>query len=275
MRVEKITDLEPWMGFIKEVNSDPELASPCIGTPYYFERNLLMAVNRPGQTVLGVFQEDEQAGLFVFIVSPEERNIEMKVDVCRCAEAYEAVLEYMQEEYAGYQADFVFNPANRLLKDILIRKGAAFDPVQVRMVFSGNCPDIDTEGVEVLSERYHEQYLAMHIRDVFWTGEKVIEADKFRVLIGIEDGLVTGYLDVTCKMNENEVFSLLVKDRAREKEWGRKLLAKALAMNSPREMMVLANEEDTAEVTLFESVGFEKMPGQKYVTVTWILPAKN
>ena len=46
-------------------------------------------------------------------------------------------------------------------------------------------------------------------------------------------------------------------------------------MNSPREMMVLANEEDTAEVTLFESVGFEKMPGQKYVTVTWILPAKN
>ena len=144
------------------------------------------------------------------------------MNVCRSAEAYEAVIEYMQEEYAGYQADFVFNPDNRLLTDLLIRKGAAFDPVQVRMVFSGNCPAIDTEGVEVLSERYHEQYLAMHTRDVFWTGDKVIEADKFRVFIGVENGSVAGYLDVTCKMGENEVYNLQVKDPARETEWSRR-----------------------------------------------------
>lgn len=274
MRVEIIKDLEPWMDFIREVNSDPELASPCICTPYYFERNLLMAVNRPGQTVIGVFQDDEPAGLFVFIVSPDDQNVEMKVNVCRSAEAYEAVIEYMQEEYAGYQADFVFNPDNRLLTDLLIRKGAAFDPVQVRMVFSGNCPAIDTEGVEVLSERYHEQYLAMHTRDVFWTGDKVIEADKFRVFIGVENGSVAGYLDVTCKMGENEVYNLQVKDPARETEWSRKLLAKALEMNRPNGMIVLANE-DTAEVNLFESVGFEKVPEQRYATVTWILPAKK
>ena len=274
MRIEKITDLEPWMGFIKEINSDPRFVSPCIGTPYYFERNLLMAVNRPGQTVIGVFQDDEPAGLFVFIVSPDDQNVEMKVDVCRCAEAYEAVIEYMQEEYAGYQANFVVNPDNRLLTDLLIRKGAAFDPVQVRMVFSGNCPAIDTEGVEVLSECYHEQYLAMHTRDVFWTGDKVIEADKFRVLIGVENGSVAGYLDVTCKMGENEVFNLQVKDPARETEWSRKMLTKALEMNRPNGMMVLANE-DTAEVNLFESVGFEKVPEQRYVTVTWILPARK
>lgn len=160
MHIEIIKDLEPWMGFIKETNSDPALASPCIGTPYYFERNLMMAVDRPGYTVAGVFQDGEPAGLFVFIVSPEDKNVEMKVDVCRNAEAYETMIEYMQKEYAGFQADFVFNPDNRLLKDILTRKEAAFDPVQVRMVFSGNCPAVDTEGVEVLTERYHDQYLA-------------------------------------------------------------------------------------------------------------------
>ena len=272
MRIEKITDLEPWMGFIKEINSDPRFVSPCIGTPYYFERNLLMAVNRPGQTVIGVFQDDEPAGLFVFIVSSDDQNVEMKVDVCRSAEAYEAVIEYMQEEYAGCQADFVFNPDNRLLTDLLIRKGAAFDPVQVKMVFSGVCPAIDTEGVEVLSERYHEQYLAMHVRDVYWTGDKVIKADKFRVFIGVEEGLVTGYADVSYRLKENEVYSLQVKDPARETEWSRKLLAKALEMNRPNGMMVLVNEEDTSETALFESVGFEKVPGHRYVTVTWMLP---
>ena len=272
MRIEKITDLEPWMGFIKEINSDPEFASPCICTPYAFERNLLMAVDRPEQTVLGVFQNDEMTGLFVFIVSPEERNVEMKVDVCRNAEAYEAVIDYMQEEYAGFQADFVFNPDNCLLKDLLIRKGAAFDPVQVKMVFSDVCPAIDTEGVEVLSERYHEQYLAMHVRDVYWTGDKVIKADKFRVFIGVEEGLVTGYADVSYRLKENEVYSLQVQDLARETEWSRKLLAKALEMNRPNGMMVLVNEEDTSETALFESVGFEKVPGHRYVTVTWMLP---
>jgi GNAT superfamily N-acetyltransferase len=272
MRIEKIKNLEPWMDFIQEVNNYPELASPCIGTPYYFERNLLMAVNRPGQTVIGVFQDDEPAGLFVFIVSSDDQNVEMKVDVCRSAEAYEAVIEYMQEEYAGCQADFVFNPDNRLLTDLLIRKGAAFDPVQVKMVFSGVCPAIDTEGVEVLSERYHEQYLAMHVRDVYWTGDKVIKADKFRVFIGVEEGLVTGYADVSYRLKENEVYSLQVKDPARETEWSRKLLAKALEMNRPNGMMVLVNEEDTSETALFESVGFEKVPGHRYVTVTWMLP---
>ena len=52
------------------------------------------------------------------------------------------------------------------------------------------------------------------------------------------------------------------------------MLTKALEMNRPNGMMVLANE-DTAEVNLFESVGFEKVPVQRYVTVTWILPAKK
>ncbi|MBR5960887.1 MAG: hypothetical protein IKZ98_07795 [Clostridia bacterium] len=275
MRIEKIRDLEPWMDFIKEVSSNPELLSPCIGTPYYFERNLLMAVNRPGQNVIGVFQDDEPAGIFVFIVDPEERNVEMKVDVCRSAAAYETVLEYMQEEYAGYQADFVFNPANRLLKELLERKGAEFDPVQAKMMFSGHCPAIDTDGVELLSAPYREQYFALHRRDVYWTGEKVAEAEKFRVLIGVEGGCVAAYVDVTCKMGENEIYNLQVKDPAREEEWSRKLLAKALEMNRPNAMMTLVNAEDAAELALYESVGFEKVPGQVFVTVTWILPAKK
>ena len=273
MRIEKITDLEPWMDFIKEVNSDPEFSCPGIGTPDLFEHNLMRAVNRPEQAVLGVYQDEKMAGLFVFIVCPEEQYVEMKVDVCRSAAAYEAVIEHMQGTYAGFQADFVFNPANRLLKDLLIRKEAAFDPVQIKMVFSGCSPAIDTEGVEVLSERYYEQYLAMHVTDVYWTGDKVIEADKFRVLIGVEEGCVTGYLDVTCKLDENEVYSLQVKDPARETEWSRKLLTKALEMNRPKGMMVLANAEDNAEVSLFESVGFEKVPGQDSVVATWFLPA--
>ena len=274
MRNEKVTNLTPWMGFIKEINSDPEFASPGISSPYLFEHNLIMAVNRPDQIVLGVWQDNEMAGLFVLIISRDDKNVEMKVDACRSAEALEAVIVYMQETYPGFQADFVFNPANRLLKELLIRKGATFDPEQVWMEFSGHCPDIDTEGVEVLSEPYKEQYLAMHVRDVYWTGEKVLESDRFRVLIGVEDGCVAGYLDVTCRMEENEVYSLLVKPSDRETGWSRKLLVKALEMNTPRGMMVLTNVEDIADTALYESVGFEKVPGRNSITATWIIPEK-
>ena len=275
MHTEIIRDLGPWMEFIKDVNSDPAFACPCIGTPHLFECNLLKAVNHPGEIVLGVLQEGRMAGLFVLIVSPEEQYVEMKVDISRSAAAYEAMIDYMQEQYPGFHADFVFNPANRLLKDVLIRKGAEFDPEQVKMVFSGCCPAVNTDGIELLSERYKEQYLAMHRRDVYWTGEKVIETDRFRVFIAVENGKVEGLLDVTCNMIENEPYDLQVKDPARESEWGRKLLAKALEMNQPNGMMVLADVENTAEAALYESVGFEKVPGQNFVTATWILPPEK
>ena len=80
----------------------------------------------------------------------------MTVGLSRCAEAYEEILVYLQENYPGYQADFVFNPRNYLLKELLEQKGARFDPEQQKMVFSGKAPEVNTEGVIPLSEQYME-----------------------------------------------------------------------------------------------------------------------
>ena len=41
MRIEKITDLEPWMGFITEVNNDPAFSCQAIASPDLLDNNLL------------------------------------------------------------------------------------------------------------------------------------------------------------------------------------------------------------------------------------------
>ena len=41
----------------------------------------------------------------------------------------------------------------------------------------------------------------MHCKDVYWTGDKVIKAtDRFKIFVAIENGIVTGYIDVTGMM---------------------------------------------------------------------------
>ena len=94
----------------------------------------------PEKLVLGILEDGVQQGLFVFSVLKDDRYMEMLAGFSRSGEAYEAVAEYLQECFPGFEADFVFNPANDLLTDLLKRKGAELDPEQQFMKLTGNPP---------------------------------------------------------------------------------------------------------------------------------------
>ena len=270
--IQKLTSLEPCMGFIQDLNSDPEFSDPMISTPQLIEQNLMKSVNKPDDHVLGVYEDGVMTGLFDFLILNEDKYIEMIVGLSRSAAAYEEIATWLQKTYPGYQADFVFNPANKPLKDLLMRKDAEFDEEQQKMVFSGCSPDVDTTGIEVLSEPYHEQYKAIHGKDVYWTAERVIEAPhRFYVFIAIDGQEVVGYLDITNCFDENEPYDVWVKPDHRRRGWGRKLVAKAIEMNRPNNMMLLVDVSNTPAINLYESMGFEKVKGQNNLTVTWQL----
>lgn len=132
---------------------------------------------------------------------------------------------------------------------------------------------IDTTGVELLSEQYTDQYCAIHNKDMYWTGEKVSQAqDHFRTFLAIHDGKVVGYLDVTYTYNENEPFDLFVLEEFRRMGYGRKLLAKALEMNQPNGMMLLVDVDNAPAISLYESMGFTKVQGQNNLTAHWFVP---
>ena len=132
---------------------------------------------------------------------------------------------------------------------------------------------IDTTCVELLSEQHTEQYCAIHNTDMYWTGEKVVQAqDRFRTFLAIHDGKVVGYMDVTYTFKENEPFDFLVLEEYRRMGYGRKLLAKALEMNQPNGMMLLVDADNYPAIRLYESMGFAKVQGQNNLTAHWTVP---
>ena len=132
---------------------------------------------------------------------------------------------------------------------------------------------LDTTGVELLSEKYKEPYCAIHNKDMYWTGEKVVQAqDRFRTLLAIHDEKVVGYMDVTYIFEENEPVDLFVLEEYRRRGYGRKLLAKALEMNQPNAMMLLVDIDNEPAICLYASMGFAKVQGQNNLTAHWTVP---
>ena len=259
--------------FASSFQGDPNFSDPMLSDEEQVQCNLIYAIDRTDRYVLGVYQDATMIGLFTFLVLRDEHYIEMLVGLSRNKEAYLEVLHYLEQCYPGYSADFVFNPGNYLLKELLDLRNAECEPEQQKMVLGTPALGIDTTGVELLSAQYTEQYCAIHNKDMYWTGEKVVQAqDRFRTLLAIHNGKVVGYMDVTYTYNENEPFDLFVLEEYRRIGYGRKLLAKALELNQPNGMMLLVDVDNDPAIRLYESMGFTKVQGQNYLTAHWSVP---
>ena len=269
--IRKIRSFEECEAFIRRIQRDATFSDPMLSNEEQVKNNLLKAIKKPeSHCVLGVFRDGDMVGLFSFLALEEEQYLEMLVGLSYDQDAYDAVFAYLQRHYPSYDADFVFNPKNDLLKDILKGRHANFETEQQKMVPAEPAANIDTTGIELLSDEYKPQYFAMHNTDMYWTGEKVAAAaDKFRTLLAIENGIVAGYIDVTHCFEENEPYDLLVKEEYRRKGYGRKLLAKAIEMNKPNGMMLLVNVDNVPAICLYESLGFQKAEDQNSLTVHW------
>lgn len=257
--------------FASDFNCDPNFSDPMLCHEEQLQNHLIKAIERTDRyCVFGIYREEQMIGLFTFLVLRDEQYIEMLVGLSREKEAYIEALHYLEQCYPGYSADFVFNPGNYILKELLELRNAEFEPEQQKMVLRTPVLGLDTTGVELLSEKYKEQYCAIHYKDMYWTGEEVVQAqDRFRTLLAIHDGKVVGYMDVTYIYKENEPTDLFVLEDYRTIGYERKLLAKAVELNQPNGMMILLDVNDEQAITLFESMGFAKVQGQNNLTAHW------
>lgn len=267
-QIKSVASFDECEAFVRGFCRDNAFSDPMLSNDEQINVNLGKAMEKPkDHLVLGIFDGPRLVGLFSFLVLAEEKYLEMLVGLSRDEETYQAMFGYLQEHFMSYAADFVFNPNNYLLFDLLRQRDAEFEVEQQKMVFTHDIPPIDTSGVELLTEKYIPAYLKMHNTDLYWTGEKVIEAtDRFRTFVAIENETVVGYVDVTHCFEENEPFDLLVQADHRRKGYGRKLLAKALEMNGSNGMMLLVNVDNEAAIRLYESLGFEKAENQNSIT---------
>ncbi|MBQ3757660.1 MAG: GNAT family N-acetyltransferase [Oscillospiraceae bacterium] len=268
--IRKLTSLDAYKAFVDDLNADPAFSDPMLSTDEQIEYNLQRAFEDPCDHVLGAFENDTMTGLFVFLVLDEDRYVEMLVGLSRSAAAYEEAANWLKARCPGYQIDFVFNPGNRVIRDVLTNLGAVFAEEQKKMLLTEEPPAVDTTGIEPLSDRYLEQYVAVHSTDGYWTGDRVANAlDTFRVFLAIDNGTVAGYIDVTKDNEENEPFDLLVLKAYRRRGWGRKLLAAAIEANRPKNMMLIVDVGNAPAIALYASMGFTDVPETLNQLATW------
>lgn len=271
--IRMIETYEECRDFVSDFQGDPSFSDPMLSNEEQLQCNLVRPIKKTDRyCVFGVYSEETLTGLFAFLVIRDEQYAEMLVGLSREKAAYQEALQYLEQHFPGYGVDFVFNPGNCLLREQLHLRKADFEPEQQKMVQKAPAPKIGTTGIAPLSVQYAEQYCAIHNQDMYWTGEKVVQAqDRFHTFLAVRDGRVVGYIDVTCAFKENEPYDLFVLEAYRRMGYGRKLLAKALEANAPNAMSVLVDADNAPAIRLYASMGFAKK--QTILTAHWTVPS--
>ncbi len=266
--IQALTSLDEYMDFIQDVNSDPLFHEPMLSSQEQFQHHLADAITEPNKDVFAAFDGDGLTGIFSFVTTPADRNVEMLVGLSRREDAYKEMLARLREKYPGYRADFVFNPRNPLLTGLLRSEGAVFYTEVLKFRLKKEVPFTGSQQVELYSPKYHDQYVAMHDdSDRFWTAGKVIAApDRFRIILAVENGQAVAYADVTHKYEENELYDIFVKEEYRRRGFGRAMLAKAIELNRPKDLMLLVDGDDGPAIALCKSLGFVQVLGEESVT---------
>ena len=271
--IKSVTTINEYDGFINSFLDNTEFSDPHLTARIEAGEKLEDMIARNDHHCFVTENANGISGLFILLEIPKEKYLEMLIGITRDESAVEELLSFIAKNYPGYEADFVFNPRNYLIKDGLTKRGADFDKEQLKMVYTHKMPECKTPCVEPLSAEYTEQYLEMHSKDVYWTGEKVIKAsDRFKTFVAIENSTVVGYIDVTHCFAENEPYDILVKEEYRRKGYGRQLLVKALQENEPKDMMLLVDFDNEPAINLYESLGFIKKESGNLLTAYWKVP---
>lgn len=262
--IQEIYSFDEYEGFINELNEHPQYSDPHFS---YDKNNLYRSLKSKDKYAFVVLGNGIVKGLFVFIILPDDRYVEMLIGFTNVEEAFTEMLDYMEKNYCGYQMDFVFNPLNTAIFGPLKLKGAIFEPEQMKMIQSGFVPNVSTNDIEQLSDKWMKQYFDLHNTDTYWTGERIVSGlDKFRVFLVVKDGQVLGYLDVQSCYDINEIYALYVKPEVLSQGYELSLLAKAIELNKPNQMMVVVDIDNKEEVDLYTAAGFVKLEGQNSIT---------
>lgn len=262
--IQKIYSFDEYEGFINELNEHPQYSDPHFT---YDKNNLYRSLRSKDKHAFVVLENGITKGLFVFIILLDDRYVEMLIGFTKAEEAFTEMFEYMVNNYCGYQMDFVFNPFNTAIFGPLKLKGAIFEPEQMKMIQSGFVPNVLTNNIEQLSDKWVKQYCDLHSTDMYWTGERIVSAlNKFRVFLVVKDGQVLGYLDVQSCYDTNEIFALYIKPEVLSQGYELSLLAKAIELNKPNQMMVVVDADNKEEVDLYTAAGFVKLEGQNSIT---------
>ena len=264
--LEEITSLGGYETFIEEICCDTNYVDPHY---LYDNNNLYNAFEKRDQHVYANINDGNIDGIFVLLILPTEKYIEMIIGLSKSEHAYNELFKYLKKNYKEYRCDFVINPKNILLKNILASKDAKFENGQQRMIARLSSHKEYPLDIQLYSEQWKQAYIDMHVKETYWTAERVLSAfDRFRVFLAIHQEQLVGYLDVTYTYKQNEPYSLIVLPEYQNLGYEQALLSKAIRMNGTNTMMTLVDVNAKEEIRIYEEAGFEVIKGQNSIFAT-------
>lgn len=265
--VKEIYSFESYEEFIKSFSGNSVFADP------HFEfdnRNLYDSLKKDNRKAYIVADEGKINGLFVWMILPDEKYIEMLIGLSEEESSIAEMLAFIEDSYKGYQLDFVINPQHELFCNLLKSRNAKFDGEQQWMSWKNEPETRYQHEIVLLTPEYKAQYIDKHHKDTYWTAEKVIEAkERFRVFLAVHEGEVVGYIDVTCCYEKNEPYDLWVDEKYKNMGYEQALLQEAIKKNIPEKMMVLVDMNHSDEIEIFRSAGFVPEAGTNSVYATY------
>ena len=93
--IREITDIQPYIAFTEKFTGDSCFSDPnLVG-----DGGVLNFADKSDKRCFGVFRDDELTGLFVFLILPEEKYMELLNGLSEEAGAYDELFLYLEENY--------------------------------------------------------------------------------------------------------------------------------------------------------------------------------
>ena len=146
-----------------------------------------------------------------------------------------------------------------MFNEFLEKYNAEFDTIQQEMHLNKFKKRRIENKVVLYSNKYKKDYLKIHSNDVYWTGDKILKAqDKFRTILGIENGKVVGYIDISYGFQKNVVFDVFVKEEYRNMGFAKDMLAYAIELDESKNIFLEVDTDNIPAIKVYERLGFIK-----------------
>jgi ribosomal protein S18 acetylase RimI-like enzyme len=267
-----LKDIEEYVFFINKINKTDNYSDSMLSNEVQMKHNLLESVNKKDNITFGIFDHNNIIiGFFVFLVIEEEKYADMIEGLSDNKKAYFELFEYLFDNYKAYYIDFVYNPNNNYLNELLKEYNASFEIEQQKMQLIKFNNIKRKNEVILYSPKYKEQYINLHLKDPYWRGEKVLTVfDKFRVILAIKDNKVVGYVDLTHKYEGNEPYDVFVKEEYRNMGIATDMLSYAIELDKNKRIMLLVDIDNDKAIKLYEKLGLEKVKGNNITAHLYI-----
>ena len=129
--IKEIYSFDLYEEFIKDYANDSIYADPHFA---FDNGNLYNSLSKNNRKAYIVSEGETVSGLFVWMILPDEKYIEMLIGLSNEESSIQEMLTFIENEYKGYQLDFVVNPQHNLFCNLLQSKNAMFEEEQQWMV---------------------------------------------------------------------------------------------------------------------------------------------